>query len=93
MYGEALINFGPYVAPITLAILGYIFTKVTYCNNSTLTKNSFRTICSLIACITILQLFRGNMGYELKIYVYRMIVFVGLIEIYKLYYRNKKGTE
>ncbi len=93
MYGEALINFGPYVAPIALAILGYIFAKLTYCNKNTLTKNSFRTICSLIACITILQLFRGNMAYEFKIYVYRMVVFVGFIEIYKLYYRSKKRTE
>ena len=81
------------MAPIAMAILGFIFVKLTYCNKNTLMKNSLRAICSLIACITILQLFRGNMAYELKIYVYRMIVFVGLIELYKLYYRSKKRTE
>lgn len=93
MYGEALINYGPYIAPIAILVIGFIFTKLTYLSKNDLMNNSLRTICSLIACITILQLFRGNMAYELKIYVYRMVVFVGLIESYKMYYKSKKRTE
>ena len=88
-----MINFGPYIAPIAMLIIGVIFTKMTYLNKDDLLKNSLRTICSLIACITILQLFRGNMAYELKIYVFRMVVFVGLIELYKMYYKTKRRTE
>lgn len=74
-------------------VIGFVFAKLTYLSKNDLMKNSLRTICSLIACITILQLFRGNMAYELKIYVYRMVVFVGLIELYKIYYKSKKRTE
>ena len=73
-----------------MLVIGYIFTKWTYLDKKDLMKNSLRVICSLIACITILQLFRGNMAYEFKIYVYRMIVFVGLIELYKSYYKTKR---
>lgn len=90
MYGEALINYGPYMAPFAMIVIGFIFASLVYLDEKELTKKSLRVLFALITCVSMLQIFRGNMAYELKVYVYRIIVFIGLIVLYRKYYKTRK---
>ena len=89
--GEALINYGPYVAPIIMVVLGWIFTSLTYIKKRDLEKNSLRMLISLISCISLIYIFRGIVSYNLKILVFTLIVYIGCIKLYIMYNRVKRS--
>lgn len=89
--GEALINFGPYKAPIMMIVLGWIISSLTYISNEELKNNPKKLMFVLIGVLSLIPVFRGTMAYQLKIYFYRIIVFYGMYLIYLTIYKNKKN--
>lgn len=91
--GENLINYGPYGAPIAMLVIGYIFTSLIYLSEEDLKNNPKRVLFALISCISLICIFRGTIAYNLKIYMYMLIVFMGLIKIYYLYSKSLQKKE
>lgn len=88
--GEALINFGPYKAPIMMLVLGWIISSLTYISNEELKNNPKKLMVVLIGALSLIPVFRGTMAYQLKIYFYRILVFYSMYLIFLTIYKNRK---
>lgn len=92
--GEALINYGPYFSPMVMIILGWIVASLVYTSKDNLKETPLKNMFSLIACISLIPIFRGVLSYNLKIYFYRVIIFYGLYIIFlRIYINNMKKKE
>ena len=58
--GEALLNYGPYVAPFILIILGYIITSTIYINKNDLENNPKQVLFAVAALLSWLPITRGT---------------------------------
>lgn len=86
--GEALINFGPYIAPIIMALFGYVIVKV--CNiaeNDTCKKK----ILALISFHSFVMFIRGTFGYYIKEWFFTMIILYISYFIVNMFVNYRKG--
>lgn len=92
--GEALINYGPYFSPIIMIILGWITASLVYLGKDTIKETPLKNMFSLIACVSLIPIFRGVLSYNLKVYFYRIVVFYSMYLIFStVNKKNMKGKK
>lgn len=68
---EALINFGPYIAPIIMIFFGYIIVKIS---NITENDSCKKRIFALISFHSFVMFIRGTFGYYIKEWFFTIVI-------------------
>lgn len=88
---EALLNFGPYGAPLFLCILGYITTSVIHIDTLNYKSKPLRVFFAVTTTSAFIAVVRNTMQTTLKGWFYTTLIIYILILIYRsLKYANKK---
>lgn len=87
---EALINFGPYFAPIIMIFFGYIIAKIS---NITETDSCKKKILALISFHSFVMFIRGTFGYYIKEWFFTISVLYISYLIVSLFINYRKGEQ
>lgn len=89
MVGEVILNFGPIIGPIIMAIVGFLITKITIIYDG---KSYAKTVFSLITFDVFVMFIRGTFGYYIKYWAWLIIMFYGMFYVFNLIMNSKKGV-
>lgn len=88
--GEAILNFGPYVAPLIVMFIGYLFNLLINNDKVIYEKNSKSILLCLCVSISLITMFRGILAYSIKMFLYQVIFFFICIKILEIFISNKE---
>ncbi|MFE4425939.1 O-antigen polysaccharide polymerase Wzy [Peribacillus butanolivorans] len=83
---EALLNFGPYVAPLFLFLLGYIITSAIYVDTVNFREKPLRVFFAITTASVCISIVRNTMQGTLKSWFYTTLIIYFLV----LFYRSIK---
>ena len=87
---EAVMNYGPYLAPLILAILGYIISSILYINkNIDYKKNPLRIMFIVLTLNDLVPMARGYLHFPLKNWLYGTAPLLATIYIINKIIENK----
>lgn len=90
MVGEALLNFGPYIGPLTMVFFGWFIFKISTVFN----RSSYRrAVFAIISFSSFIMFIRGTFGYYVKYWLSVIIMFYGLFFVYKIIIKNIAGAQ
>ncbi|MCT4478535.1 O-antigen polysaccharide polymerase Wzy family protein [Peribacillus frigoritolerans] len=88
---EALLNFGPYLAPFVLFILGYFISTMIYIDKNNDYKNRpLRVFFAVATLECIIPLTRNYLHYQLKDWLYGVLILSFTIYIIKRFISKKR---
>lgn len=83
--GEVLLNFGPYVGPLMMFVIGYV---ITYLAMNLEQQSCKKAIFSLISFSSFVMFIRGTFGYYIKYWFFVIIIFYALFWVFKMFRNN-----
>lgn len=83
--GEVLLNFGPYVGPLMMFIIGYV---ITYLAMNLEQQSCKKAIFSLISFSSFVMFIRGTFGYYIKYWFFVITIFYALFWVFKMFRNN-----
>lgn len=86
---EALINFGPILAPLFMIVLGYIIISAVYLDKSTnINNNPLRVLFAVSTLSIIIHVIRNHFLWIMKSWFYGVVIFMLLILLIKRMYEK-----
>lgn len=86
--GEAILNYGPYFAPLVVMLMGLIINSIVNNKKVLFSKNVKNILFCLCFSISFITMYRGSFAYSIKMFLYKTVFYFTIIKITKILLLN-----